>query len=153
MGIEIRGMAPLLQVFDMPTSIRFYRDVLGFEVVGTSEPGDDCDWALLSHHGVQIMLNTAYERDARPPAPDPARIAAHDDTALFFGLEDLDGAYAYLLSKNVDAERPKVAPYGMKQLYLKDPDGYGLCFQWPATQAGYDEWVERYGMEPKKVRE
>ena len=28
MGIEIRGMAPLLQVFDMPTSIAFYRDVV-----------------------------------------------------------------------------------------------------------------------------
>jgi glyoxylase I family protein len=28
---------------------------------------------------------------------------------------------------------PKVAPYGMKQLYVRDPDGYGLCFQWPAT--------------------
>jgi catechol 2,3-dioxygenase-like lactoylglutathione lyase family enzyme len=39
MGIEIRGMAPLLQVFDMPTSIAFYRDVLGFEVVTTSKPG------------------------------------------------------------------------------------------------------------------
>ena len=38
MGVEIRGMAPLLQVFDMPASIAFYRDVLGFEVVTTSSP-------------------------------------------------------------------------------------------------------------------
>jgi catechol 2,3-dioxygenase-like lactoylglutathione lyase family enzyme len=134
-------MTPLLQVFDMPTSIRFFRDVLGFEVVETSEPGDDCDWALLALRGVKIMLNTAYEREHRPPAPQPARIAVHEDTALFFALEDLDGAYAYLRSKGVDAEAPKVAPYGMKQLYLKDPDGYVLCFQWPATPA----WAERYG--------
>ena len=27
---------------------------------------------------------------------------------------------------------PKVAPYGMKQLYPRDPDGYCLCFQWKA---------------------
>ena len=39
MAIEIRGMAPLLQVFDMPTSIAFYRDVLGFQVKTTSNPG------------------------------------------------------------------------------------------------------------------
>ncbi len=26
MGIEIRGMAPLLQVFDMAASVKFYRD-------------------------------------------------------------------------------------------------------------------------------
>ena len=30
MGIELRGVCALLQVFDMPTSVRFYRDVLGF---------------------------------------------------------------------------------------------------------------------------
>jgi len=39
MAIEIRGMAPLLQVFDMPTSIAFYRDVLGFDLVSTSSLG------------------------------------------------------------------------------------------------------------------
>jgi glyoxylase I family protein len=35
MAIDVRGMAPLLQVFDMPTSIKFYCDVLGFEIVET----------------------------------------------------------------------------------------------------------------------
>ena len=66
MGMEIRGMAPLLQVFDMPTSIKFYRDVLGFEVVTTSTPrGEHFDWALLRLSGVELMLNTAYEEDGR----------------------------------------------------------------------------------------
>ena len=36
MAINVRGLTPLLQVYDMPTSMRFYRDVLGFEVVHTS---------------------------------------------------------------------------------------------------------------------
>lgn len=31
MGVDVRGMAPLLEVFDMPTSVAFYRDLLGFE--------------------------------------------------------------------------------------------------------------------------
>jgi catechol 2,3-dioxygenase-like lactoylglutathione lyase family enzyme len=133
MAIEIRGMAPLLQVFDMPTSIAFYRDVLRFEVVTTSKPrGEHFDWALLRLNGVELMLNTAYEEDARPPAPDPARIAAHDDTAIYFGCPDVDTAYAYLRAHGVAANEPKVAHYGMKQLYLRDPDGYNLCFQWPA---------------------
>ena len=33
MSVRIGGFATLLQVFDMPTSLAFYRDVLGFEVV------------------------------------------------------------------------------------------------------------------------
>ena len=32
MAIEVQGLAPMVQVFDMPRSIRFYRDVLGFTV-------------------------------------------------------------------------------------------------------------------------
>jgi catechol 2,3-dioxygenase-like lactoylglutathione lyase family enzyme len=134
MGIEIRGMAPLLQVFDMPTSIAFYRDVLGFEVVNTSKPGaENFGWALLRLNGTELMLNTAYEEDSRPPAPDRARIAAHDDTAIFFGCPDVDAAYAHLRSRAENVKEPKVAPYGMKQLYVRDPDGYNLCFQWPAV--------------------
>ena len=67
MGIEIRGMAPLLQVFDMPASIAFYRDVLGFDVVTTSKPqGEHFDWALLWLKGVELMLNTACKKTSDP---------------------------------------------------------------------------------------
>jgi uncharacterized glyoxalase superfamily protein PhnB len=45
----------------------------------------------------------------------------------------VDGAYQHLRAHGVEVEEPKVAPYGMKQLYVKDPDGYNLCFQWPAN--------------------
>jgi len=69
---------------------------------------------------------------ARPPAPDLARFATHEDTCLYFGCPDVDAAYAYLRARGVAAKEPHVAPYGMKQLYLSDPDGYSICFQWPA---------------------
>jgi len=131
-AITIRGLAPLLEVFDMPTSIHFYRDLLGFDLISTSHPGDRFDWALLRLNGVDLMLNTAYEEDQRPPAPDPARIAAHFDTALFFGCPDVDAAFQHLRTQGLDMEAPVVAPYGMKQLYVTDPDGFRLCFQWPA---------------------
>ncbi|HEX3819360.1 MAG TPA: VOC family protein [Candidatus Sulfotelmatobacter sp.] len=147
--MDIHGVAPLLQVFDMATAIRFYRDVLGFTMWSSSSPGDDCNWAGLRLNGAEVMLNTAYEEDSRPPAPDPTRIAAHEDTCLFFGCKDLDAAYQYLLAHGVNLNPPKVAPYGMNQLWFKDPDGYGLCFQYPATQETHDQWVKAYGIEPK----
>lgn len=149
--MDIHGVTPLLQVYDMPAAIRFYRDVLGFEVWSTSRPGDDCDWAGLRLNGAEVMLNTAYESDQRPPAADPVRIAAHNDTCLFFGCEDLDGAYQQLCAHGLKLMEPKVAPYGMKQLWFSDPDGYGICFKWPATQETYDGWVKAYGIEPKSV--
>jgi uncharacterized glyoxalase superfamily protein PhnB len=76
------------------------------------------------------MLNTAYEEDDRPAVPDPARIEAHGDTILYFGCPDVDAAYRDLKARGIDVDEPQVAPYGMKQLYLSDPDGYALCFEW-----------------------
>lgn len=134
MSLKVEGLAPLLQVFDMPVSLAFYRDVLGFERVGDSGRGDDSDWVWLRLDGVDLMLNTAYEAEHRPPRPDPARIRAHEDTGLFFGCRDVDAAYAYLLSKGLRVDPPKLPDYGMKQLYVTDPDGYALCFQWPADR-------------------
>jgi len=133
MALDIRGMAPLLEVFDMPTALSFYRDVLGFEVIARSGPDDNCDWVLLRLASVELMLNTAYEGDKRPSTPDPSRIRAHHDTALFFGCPDVDATYEYLKSRGINLAPPKNAPYGMRQLYLTDPDGFNLCFQWPVT--------------------
>lgn len=136
MALDVRGLAPLLQVYDMPASVRFYRDVLGFEVVSTSPKlGDDrFHWALLRLGDAELMLNTAYEFDhERPAEPDRARTAAHGDTGLFFGCPDVDAAYDELSGKGLPLKRPHVTRYGMKQLYVRDPDGYGLCFQWSAN--------------------
>lgn len=136
MALELRGMAPLLQVFDMSTSIAFYRDKLGFDVVATSKPMDEhFDWALLRLNGVELMLNTAYEKEARPPAPDPDRIAAHEDTAIYFSCPDVDAAYAHFRARNLNVKEPEITYYGMKQLYVSDPDGFSLCFQWAAANA------------------
>ena len=98
MAIELRGSAPLFEVFDMAEAFAFYRGVLGLDVVSTNKEKDtdpaDVDWAWLRK-------------------------------------DDVDAMYAYLRAHGVDAKPPVVAPYGMKQLYVRDPDGYNLCFQWP----------------------
>jgi catechol 2,3-dioxygenase-like lactoylglutathione lyase family enzyme len=134
MAIDIQGMTPLLQVFDMATSLKFYCDVLGFEIVATDKntTAPNHNWVWLRLNGVDLMLNTAYDCDERPAAPNRDRVASHDDATLYFGAADVDGVYAHLLAKGIQVNKPKVAYYGMKQLYFHDPDGFGLCFQWRA---------------------
>jgi glyoxylase I family protein len=132
MALDIRGLASLLQVFDLAASIHLYRDILGFEVVSTSRPGEQFNWALLRLIGVELMLNTAYESGERPSIPDANRTAAPDDTGWYFGCPHVEGAYNHLRAKGLAIKQPVIRPYGMKQLNIADPDGYNLCFQWPA---------------------
>ena len=134
MAIDVRGLCPYFEVYDMPASIKFYRDGLGFEVKSTSPPRGGTDrfhWVWLRHGDAELMLNTAYEfDDERPAVVDGRRMTAHGDCWLYLGCPDVDAAYEELKGKGLEVEKPKVAPYGMKQMYLKDPDGYGICFQW-----------------------
>jgi catechol 2,3-dioxygenase-like lactoylglutathione lyase family enzyme len=136
-AIEVRGVCALILVFDMPTALAFYRDALGFEVKATSDDvaGDDVDWCYLKLGDADLMLNGMYEAHERPTEPDRRRSAAHDDTCLYFACPDVDAAYRHLKTKGVDVQEPRVAPYGMKQLYVRDPDGYNLCFQWEHERA------------------
>lgn len=137
MAIEVRGVTPLVQVYDMPASVQFYRDALGFEIVSTSPVlgKDRFHWALLRLGKAELMLNTAYESDDERPVPaDRARVAAHDDMTLYFGCPDVDSAYEELRDKGIAVQPPKVVRYGMRQMSLRDPDGYGLCFQWPSEE-------------------
>ncbi len=134
MAIAMQGVCPLLQVFDMPTALRFYRDRLGFNVVERSGADDDCGWARLRGGDAELMLNTAYDVGERPPERDGARQAAHGDVILYIGCADVDGAYAELRALGCEVAPPRVAPYGMKQLALRDPDGYALCLQAPVAR-------------------
>ena len=88
MAVDIKGMTPLLQVFDMATSLKFYCDVLGFQIVTTDANtiAPNHNWVWLRLNGADLMLNTAYEYDKRPlsPARDVWRtiVTLHSISAL-----------------------------------------------------------------------
>ncbi len=138
--MELRSLTPLLQVYDMPASVRFYRDLLGFTVYNHSphRGGDDPDrfhWVWLKRDGIDLMLNTAYEFDGeRPVPPEAARTAAHGDVFLYFQCANLDAAYTKLRGKLPELAPPHTTSYGMREISLHDPDGYLLALLSPASQ-------------------
>jgi glyoxylase I family protein len=133
MPVEIEGAVPMLLVYDVPTSIAFYRDLLGFSVLNTSRPFDDAKdnygWAYLRLNNVDLMLNNAYEDNIRPAKPDAQRTSAHRDTTLYLATKDVDAVYQYLRTQGINATAPDVTYYGMRQVQVFDPDGYSLVFQ------------------------
>ncbi len=132
MSIQITYLTPLIEVFNMRRSLEFYRDILGFEIHMDSGGGDDASWVWIAKDGTHLMLNDQYEPGRVPAAPPRERTKWHKDTCLYLGCADPDAVFEFLRSKGVDLDPPQVTSYGMKHLYLKDPDGYGICFQSPA---------------------
>jgi len=136
MVIAPSGMTPLLQVYDIPQALTFYRDVLGFTVVNASPEVDTPEgrfshWMTLRLGSATVMLNSAYDEGERPRERVEPQQQWHRDTYLYFSVPDVDAVYQELRTSITGLQPPTTAPYGMRQLYLTDPDGYSLCFQAP----------------------
>lgn len=124
--MKLTDWTPLLQVFDTRKSCAFYVK-LGFEVTGTYEPDGHLYWVELTRGEMRIMLNACYEDHERPDTPDPARVAAHRDTEIYFRCTDVDAAHAEFKSNGLDVSEP-AEQHGRREVVLRDPDGFHLSF-------------------------
>ena len=132
---SIRGVTTLLEVFDMPVSLAFYR-ALGCNVVahwGETENEAEWDWVRLRLGGAELMLNTAHERDKRPTSQDAGRVKGHADTELFFACVDLDAVSESLRLNGITTPEPETTFYGTRRFCLRDPDGFLIWFQAPVS--------------------
>jgi uncharacterized glyoxalase superfamily protein PhnB len=119
---SVRELVPLLFVEDIARSVAFYRERLGFEMTGVWEPEGRLAWCRLQRGGSWLMLQQACDEDG--PAEGRGR-----GVEFFFTCDDADALHAEFAARGLSLASPAVAFYGMKQLILKDPDGYELCFQ------------------------
>jgi catechol 2,3-dioxygenase-like lactoylglutathione lyase family enzyme len=127
----------------MPTAVRFYTELLGFEVVSRSPTYEVIDgvdhfhWCMLRNGEVALMLNTEYDTGERPPQRPPYREQPFG-VSFYIECPDVDGAYRQLRAAGVPCDPPKIVPYGFRTVSFRDPDGHGITLQWPVGQTAPD---------------
>ena len=127
-----------LKVSDLERAVRFYRDVLGFEVTQRWEG----QAAFLSAGGYHhhIGLNTWESLGGDPPPPGTTGL--YHAAFLYPTRAALAEAYRRLLQHGVLLDG--AADHGVSEaLYLRDPDGNGIELyrdrpveEWPRDAAG-----------------
>jgi catechol 2,3-dioxygenase-like lactoylglutathione lyase family enzyme len=106
-----------LRVANMAESVRFYRDVLGMELL---YGGED-----------------AYFSSLRPRDAQSAILSLeHGDRAtrwgrLIFHVADVDALWTHLKEGGFNPEIPRDAPWGERYFHMPDPDGHELSFARP----------------------
>src|SRR5437868_10146485 len=127
-----------LKVADIERSLKFYRDLLGFQVMQWY--GDSAVFISAGGYHHHIGLNTWYSKGS-PPAPGTAPGLFH--TAILYPTrKDL----AAILQRLIDAKYPitGASDHGVSEaIYLDDPDGNGVELywdkpksKWPVDSAG-----------------
>lgn len=118
----ISSLRPMLAVLDLPRSVRFYVESLGFNLCGTF--GNPPVWAEVERDGVAVMLNApprdCIERDVGP--------RARDYQIFYFNTTSVDRLHEEFRARGVAVSDLRVAVYHMKEFEVKDPDGYWLWF-------------------------
>ncbi len=125
-----------LKVSDIERALKFYRDLLGFEVM--QYYGDNAVFVSAGGYHHHIGLNTWYSKNA-PPAP--VRSAGLFHVAILYPTrKDL----AVIFKRLLEAKYPLTgaSDHGVSEaLYLNDPDQNGIELYWdrPRDQWPFDE--------------
>jgi uncharacterized glyoxalase superfamily protein PhnB len=118
----IETLWPLLAVDDLPVSLSFWQDRLGFALVGQADSDGQMFWCRLQRGGSSIMLQTADKETG--PAQGRGR-----GICLYFACDDVDALYNEVCARGLRIKPPTVAGYGMRQLFVPEPNGYLVCFE------------------------
>ena len=107
-------MSPQLLVADLDRSIRFYTEMLDFELAFQYEDF----YAGVVKDGCSIHLKQG----------EIALKGTAEDLDLVFAVDDVEDVYALMIDRAVEICKPlRDMPYG-REFYVADPDGNRLAF-------------------------
>ena len=117
----IRQIAPVFFTTDIPRTLAFYKDKLGFECLGTWQ--DPPVYAIVARDERAIHF-----RCAAPPAANPDKYTDELIDAYIF-VEDADVLYAEYAAKEVQFARDLGdMPWKCREFVVKDCNGRLLAF-------------------------
>jgi catechol 2,3-dioxygenase-like lactoylglutathione lyase family enzyme len=128
----ISSIAPLFIVKNVPATLAFYRDRLGFDITFQGPEPDDIFFGIVRRDGAMIM----FKAIGVDPVPNYTRdikqgIARWD---AYLHVPDPDALAAEFSSRNVEFYVPlKDTHDGLRGFELQDVNGYVLFFGRPRS--------------------
>ena len=122
----IRKTRFVIAVPDLERSMRFYRDVLGFQVLDIDAPG----WGFFVRDAAFIMAGECRD------AIDPHALGDHSYFA-YLEVDEIDDLYASVTAQGTNVvKKIQNEPWGMREFGIRTVDGHRLMFASPTLTVG-----------------
>ncbi len=140
----VNSMSPNLMVTNVAKSLAFYADGIGLEIAFTVDPEQrsDMDGGIIPNAifaslrtGVgEMMLQDRNNMAADAPAAFSVEDTPGGTLSLYFRVDDVDAVIARL--GEIEVVKPlQLTWYGMKEIWVRDPDGYVVTIGSPDGDA------------------
>ena len=113
--MKLESFRPVLAVNNIDDTVRFYRDVLGFECANRMD-----GWAALSRDNVEVMISLP---NAHEPFEKPTLTGS-----IYFNTSDVDAQWEQIKDKARVVYPIENFFYGMREFAIRDNNGYILQF-------------------------
>lgn len=130
---KFSSISPFFIVANVPATLSFYRDKLGFEITFRGPSPDDEFFGIVRRDGAMIMFKALGEivdgKEVRvEPVPNYKRKPAFSWDA-YISVPDPDALAAEFASRGVRFAAPLAdSDDGLRGFVVEDTDGYGLYF-------------------------
>jgi uncharacterized glyoxalase superfamily protein PhnB len=122
---------PSIRIADMAAALRFYRDVLGFEVLRGGPEDSNCS---LEHGTARLMLETTADHYGESyNAAIRERLGNPSPHALYIESDDVDALHERITAAGGRVVDPIAdRTWGQREFTVEDAEGNWLAF-WQAT--------------------
>ena len=115
--MNLTDAATVLPVDDVARSLDYYRDKLGFE--GHAYERDPATYGYASRARCNLHFAHTPGQSAHP----------NGFFDVYVYVDDIDGLYDELRARGADIlNAPVETDYGLREIRVRDPDGYVLAF-------------------------
>ena len=126
-----------LKVADLDRALRFYRDVLGFDL--TQRYGDSAAFVSAGGYHHHIGLNTWESQGGKPPPPGTTGL--YHVAIVYPTRAALADALRRLMKAGIRLDG--ASDHGVSEaLYLRDPDGNGVELYWDRPKEAWPRTAE-----------
>jgi uncharacterized glyoxalase superfamily protein PhnB len=128
--MKLKKLSPNLMVEDVNQTVKFYKDVLGFELDQSVPESGQYDWASTRCGEVEIMFQARHSLSEDLPAF--RELPTGGTLTFFIEVQGIQEIYERARNQVEIVQDINVTFYGMREFSIKDPNSYILTFAEPA---------------------